>query len=122
MSVTITPKQVRSYLANISVNRISDDAIAIQIGIAKTVVNNYASIEDPEDYKSALITTSGFLAYQAYLTEYERSAGNVPPAERNHLEDLRASMNLVLGASKKGNPEYKVPIAFNTSLAPTTLG
>jgi hypothetical protein len=98
-----TVGDVRAYLANICEERIGDDTIAIQLRLASRYCGRYcSSTAENDDVNDAVLTRAGWMAYIAYLTVYERSIGQVPPAMLGHsavLEGLALEAMLACGAT-----------------------
>lgn len=98
-----TIDDVRAYLANICDDRLGDDTIAIQLRLASRYCDRYCSGTANIDYiNDAVLTRAGWMSYIAYVTKYERSVGQVPPAMLGHsavLEGLALEAMLSCGAT-----------------------
>jgi hypothetical protein len=76
-----TVQEVRDYLGGIAPRRLTDQVIEIQIPIAAMRVNSIKSSAASEELISkTILLLAGYLSYQAYAAEYERTTGSVPGA------------------------------------------
>lgn len=98
-----TVDEVRNYLANICDDRLSEDTIVIQLRLAIRHCERYCSSSTIADIASAaMLARAGWMSYIAYVTMYERSVGQVPPAMLGHsavLEGLALEAMLACGAT-----------------------
>ena len=115
MTVTIT--DVREFLNNLSVGRVSDKAIQQQIEVAETDLNNKkASNVAANTLEKAILVYASYLTYLAYVTEYERSAGVVPGFMVGHLQTLKQLSDSFTNYVQQGSPVPTAAVAQPSSL------
>jgi len=88
--MTATILDVRNFLNNLSVGRVSDAVVQKQLEVATSKVNVRKAANVSEDtIDKAILVYASYLTYLAYVTEYERSVGTVPGFMVGHLQMLK---------------------------------
>lgn len=101
--MTITIKDVRVFLQNMSNDRVSDETIEKYLKLAIAQVDAEKSenaTETAED--NAVLTIAGYGVYLVYAAEYERSVGQVPPSLSANLTLFSNMANYYLLLVRRG--------------------
>lgn len=115
--MTVTVKEVRDFLNNLSEQRVPPETVAKQIEVAtEKITNESASAVTATTKNTAILVYASYLTYFAYVTEYERSAGVVPGFMVGHLELLRQLAEGFLRYAGKGSPTFLPEVAVTESL------
>ena len=98
-------EEVRSYLHNIPIQRLSDDTVEINMRFAESEVERKKSASASNDnIELAKLAVAGFLSYRSYADRVERGRGRTPPAISIQLAEYRTRMELALEIVRAGLP------------------
>ena len=99
----VSEQEVRWYLDAMPVERVSKETLIIQIRLATEYVSRYkGSLATDEQVWGAELTRAGWLTYQSYATEYERTAGEIPGPVVTHLQRYKDIADEYLVAAQAG--------------------
>jgi len=95
--MSVSQNEVRSYLENMPVTRVSEPAMQTAIRMADHIIDYYKSETATKKLiKDAVLAYAGYLGYLAYATEYERTAGKLPGAILIHLDRYKELADMFL--------------------------
>lgn len=115
--MTVTVKDVREYLNNLEASLVPDATVEKQIDVATTLVKREKSSRaSSDDIDKAILTTAGYLTYNAYATQMERGEGAIPPPMLPHIERLKELMERFLSYVRRGVPIHYSPIEISSTV------
>ena len=114
----VTVQDVRDFLAKMSDDRLKDEVVQANLKLAGVLVTYDAATDAAAtDLFQAKLTYAAWLAYLAYATEMERSAGTVPAPVLAHLTVLESLKTLALSHVKvKANSTVAPQLVLSTSM------
>jgi len=113
-----TISEVRTYLNEITEDRVADSVILESLEIAKVIVEQEKSeAATPKLIELAVLTLAGYHTYKSYATEVERRLGYTPAPILQNLELLRRSADRFISYIRRGKMVFATPAAMSGTLS-----